>query len=889
MREVDNVAAPIEMARRLVEYCASDSLSHRGLKWRTRSLRPFPDLPENADIRRLLLDGLHFACSNECVTERIIRRLLNLCPGGAGILHHRENFDYETFPLHRACFNNHCPGSVIRLLVKRYPFALKSACDVKGSNLMAGLPIHFYLSRGRYSSEVENVDLDILRTMAKEWPTTLTIPSGRMGCTPLYLACSNLGCLSLDIVRVLSDKHGECFNVVTGQLLDGVYGGLPVHGLLRNSRATPFPLDILQFFIQNSPLSVFFVEQVRKSSCLHLACDSENLSAQLINVLFGIGCKYQLRQLDDLGRLPLHNLCHNWKIDQELSLDLLKAFIAEYPQSVRIADKNGHFPLHFAAYNRSLNFCKILVAEFQDCAAAADGMGRTPLHNACLSGNSHLLRYFYDLNPHTIFERTTSGETPLHLVAAADSETMCEMISFILLIDSFAASVVDNVGATPFHKACSSSSGPVFLDAVKLLFRSYPEAIHKKDNLRRLPIDMALARRSRENEGVIRFLGSQLPYSLVSPVDGEGRTRSHLATDPKSDFSDYALRHGDEEFALARVKVLAEINPESFRLVSQTHGLPIHYACKRGASLSTVLLLARLYPESLQYEHPTLGIPLNCAPSGIVFLELLSKRYTRPLNPSNPTVLHYILRDKQLKKKEGIISQFAANYWDDFGTKYCRGIYPLHLMLGSMVDLDLIRRSFNRFPSALTEQCLVFGWLPLHYALRNSAPAELIRKLVDSYRDSIGVFDHLRRLPIHLACQYGCSLEVVKLLAESDLSSVLQKDANGCVPFHYACRNGQLDVVRYMLDFDERVLLIRDDMNDLPLHKSCRGCHYDIAKLLLDRNTSTVVEKNNMSHLPTVLLCLQSSRREGIDDSVEYVETLWQFLLAHPACFQDSA
>jgi len=69
---------------------------------------------------------------------------------------HPRQPTYKAHPLHMACFNRHCPGTVIQLLIKEDP----ELCKVKGkvhheSSVFtpAPFPVYYYLSR--------NVNIDI--------------------------------------------------------------------------------------------------------------------------------------------------------------------------------------------------------------------------------------------------------------------------------------------------------------------------------------------------------------------------------------------------------------------------------------------------------------------------------------------------------------------------------------------------------------------------------------------------------------------------------------------------------------------------------------------------------------------------------------------------------
>ena len=81
-----------------------------------------------------------------------------------------------SYALHCACYNEHCPSSIIELLLKKYPAASKDRSSV-GERWLSnyhggqkGLPLHYYLSR-----PLNYVDLDMVKVLVEAYPQSLLL------------------------------------------------------------------------------------------------------------------------------------------------------------------------------------------------------------------------------------------------------------------------------------------------------------------------------------------------------------------------------------------------------------------------------------------------------------------------------------------------------------------------------------------------------------------------------------------------------------------------------------------------------------------------------------------------------------------------------------------
>ena len=82
--------------------------------------------------------------------------------------------------------------------------------------------------------------------------------------------------------------------------------------------------------------------------------------------------------------MPLHYLCSNEDLDEEIGLEILKLLIKRCPESVKhAANGNGMIPLHLAAMKQSPEFCRILIEAYPGSERMTNNNGVLPFQVAC--------------------------------------------------------------------------------------------------------------------------------------------------------------------------------------------------------------------------------------------------------------------------------------------------------------------------------------------------------------------------------------------------------------------------------------------------------------------------------------------------------------------------
>ena len=142
------------------------------------------------------------------------------------------------------------------------------------------------------------------------------------------------------------------------------------------------------------------------------------------------------------------------------------------------------------------------------------------------------------------------------------------------------------------------------------------------------------------------------------------------------------------------------------------------------------------------------------------------------------------------------------------------------------------------------------------------------------------------RSAIHRALTKNVPLGSIKLLTRANPAAVQVADRRGACPLHIACEYSSVNVVKYLVELAGDTLNNVDAKNNSLLHYACRGGNLGIVKYLLEANVPSVSERNDDNKLAIHLL-FECGENTLDRESMEYVETVWQLLLANPEVVRD--
>jgi ankyrin repeat protein len=258
-----------------------------------------------------------------------------------------------------------------------------------------------------------------------------------------------------------------------------------------------------------------------------------------------------------------------------------------------------------AAQENNLPEVRRLVSVGAD-VSAKDNDGETPLHRASFEGHSQVVNELMEHGA-DIEAKARFGQTPLHWACYSGH------VAVVIELLSRGANIQakDNDGDTPLHQA--SLRG--YLPIVKALLSSGADILEASD-AGQLPIHLAV---SNGNSEVARYLLQQLYvttrplplHELLEDITWIGNPDSIDGVPPLCT----ALRRNvlGSDDVVEIIEYLVGQNPALLSSRDHDGSLPLHIACRRGASFTIVQALVNRYKASVKSVTPQGDLPLFLA------------------------------------------------------------------------------------------------------------------------------------------------------------------------------------------------------------------------------------------------------------------------------------
>jgi ankyrin repeat protein len=351
----------------------------------------------------------------------------------------------------------------------------------------------------------------------------------------------------------------------------------------------------------------------RCATPLHMICSNKNATLGMVKLIIEAAPE-SVQKEDDLGRMPLHKLCCNINLDDEVAVDILKFLVMKYPEAIQHfagicedgeeTDSPAILPIHLAAEKQSTEFCSVLIEAYPGSERLVDLDLKMPLHHACNGCNAAKVEYLYKLYPDAINHTTSDEEYPIHVAIYS-----CYDLAASVVIVQFLLDCDRNVkfqkfqGESLLHWACRlADNTSVALVIIRALYDTYPEAIFSNE------IGSAMTS-MRYPEQVRKFIDSQLVYSrqakeirLMTRPDKYGQLPLHTA-----------LRNN---VTLGSIKLLVKCNPSAIYFHDKSGALPLHLACQHHDSASVVQYLLGIDKNTIAFVDMDGDTPLHYACHG---------------------------------------------------------------------------------------------------------------------------------------------------------------------------------------------------------------------------------------------------------------------------------
>ena len=267
--------------------------------------------------------------------------------------------------------------------------------------------------------------------------------------------------------------------------------------------------------------------------------------------------------------------------------------------------------------------------------------------------------------------------------------------------------------------------------------------------------------------------------------------------------------------------------------------LPVHLACRNGASKGVVTTLLYSFPESLEVKDRKGRIPLN-------FVE-------QSTSQNREAVLAGI---KKFEKDQALLG--ASNNRDHNDGRSADLASSTNNSAGSTNEVDYEHRTIlfrlilkkdwravvqraAEYPHEASTWIVTKGFngnlrfLPLHKACVLAPPEGVVDALLDAYPEGARCTDQDGWIPLHCACFYGSSEEVVRARLRAFPKGAQSVDDEGRISLHYSClKAASKPVVMALLSAFPKGAMVKDNEERLPLAHACsKGASEAVISALL--------------------------------------------------------
>ena len=326
---------------------------------------------------------------------------------------------------------------------------------------------------------------------------------------------------------------------------------------------------------------------------VEILCDNhgilpeEELCSQL-NVILDARPDVVLKTDDDGKSLLHHAAC-------ERSVDFCKLLIEKdaHLVSVKTPDQDGLLPFHISCIHCNVKTAKYLYHLYPESIRIPDVRGFYPLH---------MLLLFNSWDPGFDDTVNDDGDYPLDMLllffSARFNDGIIAMTRFLLQHDNGAVSTPNSSGELPLHRAIRNG-----LEVVKMVYDSFPAAIFHENQIGRTPLDVARRNERYDVYNIVPFFENQLEF--INQAREENRP---------DQYRQHCIHRAlpNAKVTVGTIKLIIEANPGSITVADIFGYTPLHIACQVGNEEAVRILVNA--NEDILMDRDTAGnLPIHLA------------------------------------------------------------------------------------------------------------------------------------------------------------------------------------------------------------------------------------------------------------------------------------
>eukprot|EP00753_Platysulcus_tardus_P008709 PLAT16183.2.p1 GENE.PLAT16183.2~~PLAT16183.2.p1 ORF type:complete len:614 (+),score=210.71 PLAT16183.2:62-1843(+) len=456
---------------------------------------------------------------------------------------------------------------------------------------------------------------------------------------------------------------------------------------------------------------------------------------------------------------------HCFGVDSKVETAM--AIVSAAPEALMSPTNRGSLPLHHAVYQSAPADIVALLLELAPAAACVrNKFGFMPAHlvgDRTPDGVGELMAGAG--GEEVLLAKGNTGDTPLH--RAVWLRCRPSVVAAYLAAAPAAATTVGEYGYLPLHCLRSGCSTEV----AEMLLAAAPEAASAKSEHGNLAMHTA-----------VQYGAPAAVLQMLIDVNSEAlRTHNNIGFMP----AHYIGRGLSVEAAA----LVADSYPQALKELSEAGSLPLHRSVCNGASADVVVALVERFPEAVQLPGEHGFYPLHCVgrQSTFAVAELLLHAY--PEAPRHETgagslPLHTaVLQGAPIDVQQLFLEALpeAASF------KNHRGFTPLHCLTAksTLASLELLLAAHPEGAMDVSAD----GHYPVHRAIMQGAPADVIARLVEVAADVLDAPDCVGQLVLHHVNKQT-DLSTVKLLLKHAPHTAGARAFTGFLPLHVAVQRG---------------------------------------------------------------------------------------------------